>query len=489
MEFSRALRPPSNGLGNDPGKTASDAICPTASEQARLPEPGFALSLQASMLVHPRSAPAAMAFTSEIAQAYACSRVTLGFVHGGYTRLFASSHGHDGELVGEPFDSLAAAMDEACEQATSIFLPAPADVVSVIRLAASRVVQRQGGAIACIPLIHQGKVVGALCCEWPSVPQALATIVSQIENVISLTGPVIHLMYLRDLPLSQRLMQATKRGLEALRHRDNDLARVVLISAAVGIITFLFVPVSYRIGGQARIEGQIQRSLVAPTNGYLKSTSVRPGDRVSKGQVLLELADEDLLLQRRKWASELAQQENVYANATAGFDRGQIVIALSRVEEAEAQLALVDSDLSRSRVAAPFDGIVIQGDLNRSLGAPVERGTVLLVLAPSGQYRTVVEVDERDITRMKVGQRGTLSLSALPWDNLPITVKRITPVAHSSEGNNVFDVEAEINVANDQIGPGLQGIAKISVGRQPLAWIWGHRLLAWGRQLIWTWLP
>jgi hypothetical protein len=140
-------------------------------------------------------------------------------------------------------------------------------------------------------------------------------------------------------------------------------------------------------------------------------------------------------------------------------------------------------------MVAPFDGIVIQGDLSRSLGAPTQRGTEMMVLAPSGSYRTVIEVDERDIGRLSVGQRGVLSLSALPWDSLPITITRVTPVAHLAEGTNVFDVEAEITGGEDRIRPGLAGVAKVVVGHRPLIWIWGHRLIGWLRQTVWSWLP
>ena len=135
------------------------------------------------------------------------------------------------------------------------------------------------------------------------------------------------------------------------------------------------------------------------------------------------------------------------------------------------------------------DKIVLQGDLSQGLGAPVERGKVLMTLAPGERHRVVVEVDERDIADVRVGQAGSLSLSALPWDALPIRVKRVTPIAKSVEGANVFEVETEVTAGPDRIRPGLEGVAKIEVGRQTLAWAWFHRLGDWLRQSVWTWLP
>ena len=64
----------------------------------------------------------------------------------------------------------------------------------------------------------------------------------------------------------------------------------------------------------------------------------------------------------------------------ARADRSQLVISQARADEARAQLALVDEQLGRTRIEAPFDGVVIRGDLSQSLGSPVQRGDVLLTV-------------------------------------------------------------------------------------------------------------
>jgi multidrug resistance efflux pump len=53
----------------------------------------------------------------------------------------------------------------------------------------------------------------------------------------------------------------------------------------------------------------------------------------------------------------------------ARADRAQLVISQAKADEARAQLALVDEQLGRIRIEAPFDGVVIRGDLSQSLGA------------------------------------------------------------------------------------------------------------------------
>ena len=54
-----------------------------------------------------------------------------------------------------------------------------------------------------------------------------------------------------------------------------------------------------------------------------------------------------------------------------------------------------DRKIARSRLAAPFDGIVISGDLSQQIGAPVETGKKLFEIAPLQSYRIILQVDEQ----------------------------------------------------------------------------------------------
>ncbi len=146
-------------------------------------------------------------------------------------------------------------------------------------------------------------------------------------------------------------------------------------------------------------------------------------------------------------------------------------------------------NLLRTRLIAPFGGIVVRGDLSQSMGSPVERGDVLFELAPVEGFRIILEVDERDISEVAVGQRGYLTLSALPGQPLPLLVERITPVATADDGRNFFRVDAKLEEPTRALRPGMEGVAKIDVGQRRLIWIWTHSLVDWVRLWIWTWLP
>jgi multidrug efflux pump subunit AcrA (membrane-fusion protein) len=133
--------------------------------------------------------------------------------------------------------------------------------------------------------------------------------------------------------------------------------------------------------------------------------------------------------------------------------------------------------------------VIISGDLSQSLGSPVERGQVLFEVAPLNEYRVTLEVDERDISNMAVGQNGQLVLSSMPGSQFPFAISKITPISSSEEGNNYFRVEGNLEVSSEKLRPGMEGVAKVSVGPRRLVWIWTHTMLDWLRLAVWSWWP
>jgi multidrug resistance efflux pump len=256
--------------------------------------------------------------------------------------------------------------------------------------------------------------------------------------------------------------------------------------AALVVAGVLALPLPWRVSAPARLEGSIQRAVVAATDGFLQQANVRPGDQVTTGQVLAQLSSQDLELERTRRESELRQHESGYRAAQARNDRTQMVISQARAGEAQAMLSLTETQLDRTRLLAPFDGVIIKGDLAQMLGAPVQRGEVLMVLAPSDSFRLIVEVDESDIAAVRPGQRGQLALAARPEQPLAFTTRRIVPLARAADGRNFFEVEATPDAAQSSLRPGLTGVAKIEVGQRRLGWLLFHRAAAWLRLALWT---
>lgn len=440
------------------------------------------LQLQALLLGPESLEQAASALASELASTLDFERVSLGLIQRTSLNVVALSHGAEFASRQGLIQALAGAMQEAIDQGVSIAYPLPDDAPPRIVQAHAVLAVQGPGTLLSVPLISAGQAVGALCFERCTAitPESVHT----IEQLACGLAPAIELKQRAEQPWTARARESLRAQFAGRSRRARRLTWLAGLAAA---LLLAFVPVDRRIGAPARLEGAVQRVLVAPTDGYLHAAHARPGDAVKAGQLLVELAQQDLLLQTRKWEAELAQHENSAAAALARADRTQYGLAAARVAEASVQLELARAQLARTQLTAPIEGIVIKGDLSQSLGAPVQRGEVLVTLAPRDAFRLIIDVDDRDIEAVALGQRGRLALSALPGERLAFSVTRISPVAITHDGRNAFDVEAAFDNPPAGLRPGLQGIAKIDAGTQPLVWIATRRIKMWLELKLWGW--
>lgn len=447
------------------------------------------LRIQASVLSRSTLHEAATALAVEFATEFGLDRVCVGLLEAGAVRVVAYSN------RGETQDAVHArpvrdAMEEAIEQHATVGVRIADDARTFITMAHARLAHHRGATAVCtIPLAIAGQVYGALTLERERDATISADEIALWEHVACMVAPVLRLHHARELPWHLRAREQAARLRERLVGPGHWPIKAVSVGSIAALAGVLLVPVDYWVGATARIEGSVQRVLAAPVDGFVGQVQVRPGDVVKADQVLMELADQDLQLERRKWESELAQHENNQSTALARADRAEFAVSQAKAESARAQLALIDEQLARVKVRAPFDGIVIKGDLTQSLGAPVQRGQALITVAPAEQFRLVVEVDERDIPDVKIGAEGALALAALPEQTTAFRVARITPVATARDGRNFFEIEGRLDAMPRAVQPGLQGVAKIHAGEHNLAWIWTHRLVDWARLKLWAWAP
>jgi biotin carboxyl carrier protein len=431
-------------------------------------------------LARPSLAEAAAALAAELSELLRCTRASVGVLEQAGLRLAGSSHPTDLKPGEAATTALIDTMQEAIDQAETVAWPPPAghDLITLAHQ------QLAGGGAACtVPLVDGTRAVGAITLERAAPPFSLPEL-ALLGDLSRLAGPVFELKRQLALPWHARVRQEWR-----LLVAHPSRRTLVAGGAALALLAVLAAPVPWRVSAPARLEGAVQRAVVAATDGFLQQANVRPGDRVQAGQVLAELASQDLELERRRRESELRQHENAYRAAQSRADRAQMVTLQARAAEAQAMLSLVEAQLQRARIEAPFDGIVIKGDLSQNLGAPVQRGEVLMMLAPNDSFRLILEVDEADMAAIRPGQRGELALAAQPDRTLPFVTRRIVPVAAAAEGRNYFEVEAALEQTPAGLRPGLSGVAKVGAGSRALGWLLGHRALDWLRLAWWKVTP
>jgi len=444
----------------------------------------------ATTVEHEGAQQAAMAFVTKLATTLECDRVSLGVVKGKQIKVFALSHSAGFVEKMNLVREVGSAMDEAVDQRSVIVYPLPSDAPPLATLAHGELSAKHGSVTICTAPILQGQTpLGALMCERTDDKPFDEQTVELLKTYASLIGPVLIAKIKDERWIWRKLWESLlARGKEFLGP-DRPGLKLAAGVIAILILFFAFAKGDHRVRATTVLEGVVQRAVTAPYNGYVASAAARPGDVVKQGALLCRLDERDLVLERLKWATQKEQALSQLSEAMAKHERAQIMIAQAKADQADAQIGMIDEQLGRSRIVAPFDGVVTSGDLSQSLGSPVERGQVLFELAPLKGYRVIVQVDETDIGYVAAGQKGELALPSLPGDVLPLTVSKVTPVSTAKEGRNYFRVEAELERTSPSLRPGMEGIGKITVERRRLLWIWTHEIFEWIRLKTWSWLP
>jgi HlyD family secretion protein len=255
---------------------------------------------------------------------------------------------------------------------------------------------------------------------------------------------------------------------------------VVLVGAAVVVANLFFarvpaVEVTTEIIKNRKLEaivsasGKIQpKQLVnisADTPGRVVELAVAEGERVRKGQFLLQIdprsfrtrvdsgsaalraaeasieqlrqsvatarlqveqAQRDLARQQDLWAQQLTTREalekaeNAARAAQSSLEERQKQIGPqeARIAQERAVLESAEYDLTRVRLESPIDGIVTRRNIlvgeTAIIGTMNNPGTVLLTLADMSVIQAEVEVDETNIPYVQLGQPAEIIIDALP---------------------------------------------------------------------------
>jgi len=436
---------------------------------------------------------ASMLLVTHLASMLDCRRVALSFVKAHHYQLIALSHSIAFSEKTQLSRALEATMAEAGEMGRCLVYPPLKDSGEYLLYPAhENLAGSFGGHTICtVPISDGEKILGALVLERAGEQPFTEETVYLCETVGTMAGLILGLKRDNERGLTKRaLLQLQKLlaktfGFGYLVWKFNGLlllAMVAFFSVAEGM---------FRVTAEAYLEGIVQQAVVASMDGFVVKAPFRHGDIVKAKALLFKLDDTDLQFEQTKWYNQQQQYMSKYRKALANHERAETRVLKAQLAQTETQLFLVKTQLARTVGRAPFDGIVVSGDLSQSLGAPVKRGDVLFEVAPLNNYRLILEVDERDITEVQEQQTGNLVLTSLAAKVLPFRVVKITPVSDTKEGRNYFRVEANLAMAKAPalLRPGMKGIAKVAVGQRSLLWIWTRELVNWWRVWLWSWWP
>jgi len=416
-----------------------------------------------------------------------CERVCLGLKSGLQIHIAALSNQLRFDHRSAHLLEIESAMEEAMDQNEEICFPRCTIKKNLISLKHQNLsTHYENMNILTLPLFVKEEAIGTLLLLRQKNKPFSEQEFKVLQNASHLLAPVFKLKLENEHSLAKRLKKSLTKRAKDLFGTGHLSLKLGFTALFLSLLFLSLVQTSQNVYAKSSLEGAYQQVIVSPQDGFVKSAHVRAGDSVTKGQTILTLQDKELRLEREVLLGESAKLNKEYQEQLADGERAEVSILRAQMEQVDAQLNLINEKLKRAHIKAPFAGLIVSGDLSQSIGIPVQKGQKLFELALLDDYRVALNVDEHDVSQLKISQEGSLRLVGLPYEHIPIKITRITPVASAKDGGNFFQVEAELlDENNTLLKPGMQGVAKIEVGQESLLWVWTHSMFE--RLRLWLW--
>jgi len=460
-----------------------------------------------------RFAGAAMAFCNEVSARWQCERASLGLLRGRYVRARAMSHTEKFSRKMQLVQDIEATMEECLDQDVEIYFPADPSATFVNRAAAELSKSHGPTAVLSLPLWKDGKPAAILTVERPADRPFALEETETLRLACDLCTPRLLGLHDSDRWIAARAVSRLGKGLGVLVGPKHTWVKMLVVALCVGLGWVIFGQGDYQAEAPFVLEA-IQRQVIpAPFEGYLESVSVMPGDAVEAGPPRLELlpvavpcgagpvvpgwtirqvgtvlATLDASDLRLQLAAAQAEQLGYKKQADAARRDAKTAdeqIALANFDKTAAKLRLLEHRIRQARLYSPISGVVLTGELNRRIGAPVKTGDVLFEVAPLPELRADVMVPEDQIGDVRTGQEGELATASYPDRRIRFVVEHVNPVAEVVKQQNVFKVRVRLLEVQPWMRPGMEGVAKITIDRRSYAWLWTRRLVNWVRMKLW----
>ncbi len=225
---------------------------------------------------------------------------------------------------------------------------------------------------------------------------------------------------------------------------DSDRAQAQVVRVVrrdVGYVVKATGIIKPRVGAEVRVGSRI--------SGVVQRLYVRIGDRVTKGQLLAELDDRDLIARRNEAAAALQQaevnlnyantdlqrkrrlsEEGVVARSDLDLAERAAAVAEKQVTAARASLEYATTQLAYARILAPIAGVV--GSVSTQEGETVAANfaaPTFVTLIDLSRLEVWAYVDETDIGRIRIGRNATFTVDTYSGQEFAGRVTAVYPKA------------------------------------------------------------
>ena len=218
---------------------------------------------------------------------------------------------------------------------------------------------------------------------------------------------------------------------------------------------------------------------------------MRAGDLVKEGTILARLDDRELKLERLKWIGQEEELSKQFRQAMADRNAAQVQIVSSQLEQARAQVARVEDQLS------PHDASPRR---STAWSCPAtfpsswaRRSSAARCCSRSRRWTSFRLVAESRRARRGVRQGRTARYAAdvrLPERADRIRGREDHPGVHAARGHATSSASRrKLDRTDPRMRPGMEGVGKIEIDERRYIWIWTRSAIDSLRLMLWQWLP
>jgi RND family efflux transporter MFP subunit len=249
--------------------------------------------------------------------------------------------------------------------------------------------------------------------------------------------------------------------------------------APVGYTVAVERPLAQSVQLPGYVESPKVSRIASEVEGLIAEYLVREGDRVEKGQPLVQLKTAPLELQLRAAQAELAEAEarrdmadrnlvrskdlfekKTVAQQQLDESQSELYAWEGRVRLLKARIARIQLDIDHSTVRAPFTGIVTSRQAE--VGEWSELGAQLLELLSLEELEVHVDVPEQYFGSLHPESAAAVGFDTIPGESFAATIRAVIPQADDKA--RTFPVKLRLGAADPRIGVGMLARVELPVG-------------------------
>ena len=229
-----------------------------------------------------------------------------------------------------------------------------------------------------------------------------------------------------------------------------------------------------------------QVSVRPEVNGRIAELPVDIGDKVPKNSLLCRLDDKDLQVERSQKLTEVDGARFTLQKISRSFERSKQLfkerlisqevyedtrtefdLASNALERAESALHIIDQNITKTKIMAPFDCTVLTRPVSVgqavSGSAGFNSGTEIITIANLNEMVVMAHINQADVTRLKQGQNVDVAIESVPGLVMPGILDRISPQAVIKNGIKGFATRVTIKEIDPRVRPGMTAIVGIPI--------------------------